>query len=236
MPGEWLAQLPEDLRTNETLTGHATLGDFAKSHLEAQGKLKEFDGKVKVHEGKIGDLEKKLGDSISKLPENATDEEKHIYYMQIGKPEKADDYDLPKPENGNADPDMVKWAKSTFHSAHLNKEQATAIGQAWNTYIAGRTKAEVELRGTERTEAESKLKTEWGDQYDGNVEMIRRVWSKNTESEFDAFVNETKIGNHPTFLKLIAKFAKLTGEDKSIHVEPSVGIQMGTFAYPDMKK
>ena len=30
MPGEWIAQLPADLQSNEAFTGYATLGDFAK--------------------------------------------------------------------------------------------------------------------------------------------------------------------------------------------------------------
>jgi hypothetical protein len=42
--GLWRAQLPADLKENETFTPYKTLGDFAKAHLETAGKVKDWMG------------------------------------------------------------------------------------------------------------------------------------------------------------------------------------------------
>ncbi len=234
MAGEWLQQLPEDLRTNEAFTGHATLGDFAKSHLDAQGKLKEFDGKVKENEGKIGDLEKKLGNTIPKLPENATDQEKEVFYLALGKPEKSEEYEFPEEGEVKHDEKMVSWARDTFHKANLSKEQGKTISQLWDGFIQEMSKSEIATREKERVEAETKLKTELGDKYDGTVEMVKRVWKKLSDSEFDTFANETKIGNDTRMIRFVMNVAKKIGSDASIQSLPGKG-EEETGWYPKTK-
>ena len=234
MSGEWSQQLPEDLRTNEAFTGHATLGDFAKSHLDAQGKLKEFDGKVKENEGKVVDLEKKLGNTIPKLPENATDQEREIFYLALGKPEKADGYEFPEGDGVKHDEKMVSWARDAFHKANLSKDQGKVMSQLWDGFIQDMVKAEIDTREKERTEAETKLKTELGDKYDGSVEMVRRVWKELSNSDFDAFINETKIGNDARMIRFVMNAAKKAGSDTSIQSLPGKGKEV-TDWYPKTK-
>ena len=45
----WAAQLPSDLRSNETLTGHKTIGELGKAYLDLHGKsatLSKYQGKT----------------------------------------------------------------------------------------------------------------------------------------------------------------------------------------------
>lgn len=205
----WTAQLPADLKDNPAFTAHKTLGDLAKAHLEVTGKVKEIDG-----------LKTKLDNSIPKLAADSTDEEKAIYYQSLGRPEKADGYEF---EGDKLDPKTVAWAKDAFYRAGLSKDQAKAISGSFNGFVKGLVDADAEQREKERGEAETKLKGELGDKYDGTVEMIRRFWKKHTTTELDAFVNETKIGNHPVFIRFMAAIAKATGEDISPAGSPVTG-------------
>ena len=51
MPGEWMAQLSDDLKENEALTSFETLSDLASAHLENVGKLSDLDGRATTLEG-----------------------------------------------------------------------------------------------------------------------------------------------------------------------------------------
>ena len=217
MPGEWLAQLPEDLRTNEAFTGHATLGDFAKSHLEAQGKLSEFDGKVKNFEGKVGNLEKRLTDSIPKLSEKPTDAEISAYRKVMGVPEKPEDYSFPKTEGMENSPEMVKWAGNVFHKHHISKAVGEEIGGEWNNFIAGIVQAEVEADENERVENEKKFRAEFKteEEFKAGMELTKRFWKKITNTDFDEAYKEAEAWQVPAFMRFIFTVAKATGEDIS---------------------
>ena len=226
MPGEWLAQLPEDLRTNEAFTGHATLGDFAKSHLEAQGKLKEFDGKATELTGKVTDLEGRLANTIPKLSEKATPEEQVAFWKSLGVPDKPELYEFPKGDGIEHDEGMVKWAQGVFHQAHLTPQQAALIGQQWDSFVKGMVEAEEKETVKAKQEAEIKFKADLGNdegKYKEAVELVKRVWKKLSDSEFNAFVDETGIGNDHRFIKFVHEIAKKTGEDMSPSGSPVRG-------------
>jgi hypothetical protein len=220
MAGEILAQLPADLQSHEALTGFNTAGDIAKAYIDTKGKVTEYEGKVKEYEGKITDLQ---ANSIPKLSQNATDADKAAYYKAIGRPDKPEGYELLGPDGKAMDSKISQWARNLFFENGISQEVAGKIGSAWNVYLGSVIKADVDLRTKERGEAETKLKAELGDKYDASVELVKRVWKKHSESEFDAFVNETKIGNDPRLIRFMIKIAKLTGEDISPPGSPRPG-------------
>ena len=203
----WIAQLPADLRDNQSFTTYKTIGELAKAHLSSSEKAKEADG-----------LKAKLEGSIPKLAEDSTDEEREVYFTSLGRPEEAAGYEF---DGENLDKKTEAWARDTFFKAGLTKDQGKAISGAWNGFVKQMLDAETSQREKERTEAETKLKGELGANYDASVEMARRFWKKVTSTEFDAFVNETKIGNHPVFIRFIIDRAKASGEDTSPAGSPS---------------
>lgn len=217
MAGEWVAQLPEDLRTNETFTGHATLGDFAKSHLEAQGKVKEFEGKVKEHEGKVADLEGRIANYIPKITEKSTDAEKAAYFKAVGRPDKAEEYEFPQVEGKENDPGMVKWARETFHKNGLSKEQAKAIGAEWNAFVTGMVETEDRLVMEERTTNEKAFKDQFKteDEYKAGYTLAKRFWDKVTGTKFDDMYKEPEVWQTPGMMAFIFGTAKMMGEDMS---------------------
>jgi len=195
----WRAGLPDDLKQNESFKSFKTVGDFANAHLETAKKLT--------------DAEARLKDSIPKLPDNATDEDRKIYFDALGRPEKAGDYEFDG-EDKNA-PEWTSFWKQQFHSLGLTKDQAKSLSAQWNGQLQKMVDSYNSARQKEVAEAETKLRTELGDKFDASVELAKRVYNKHLGKEFDkSFANGSAEYRFDS-IKLLLKLAALTGEDRS---------------------
>lgn len=195
----WRAGLPDDLKTNADLANFKTVGDFAKSALETQGKVKR--------------LETQLAGSIPKLPDNATDDDRAVYYDALGRPKQASEYEFDG-EDKNA-PEWTNLWKSEFHSLGLTKEQAKQLSSKWNAQMTAMVKAHNDTIAKETADAQSKLKTELGVSYDTSVELAKRLWQKHGDTEFDKVFADGTGANRFTMIRFLLKMASLTGEDTS---------------------
>jgi len=195
----WRAALPSEFKEHDFVKTFTKPGDFVKSALEIKTERDSLKTKV---EG-----------AIFKPDEKATPEQREAFYRSLGKPEKATEYELPKPEGMDADPTVVAWAQNTFHKAGVSKEQAAQIGGEWNNFMAEMAKANKEAVAKARTEAETKLKAEMGAEYPAAVELTKRFLTKHAKPEDMAFLDESGMGNHPALIRMIVDFAKKTGED-----------------------
>jgi hypothetical protein len=195
----WRAGLPGDLQQNETFKPFKTVGDFAKTYLETTAKVPE--------------LEQKLSNSIPKLKDSASDEERAAFYDALGRPKDAKEYEFDG-EDKNAPEWSSKW-KQEFHSLGLTKTQAKDLSVKFNGQIQAMVEAHNASLKNEYTAAETKLKSEWGDKFDTNVELAKRVYQKLNLSEFDKdFASGTDITRLST-IRLLMKVAAATGEDRS---------------------
>jgi hypothetical protein len=204
----WRAALPDEFKNHDLVKNYTKPGDFVK---DAVGFKTELDS-----------AKTQLESAIFKPGDNATDEEKNAFYKALGVPEKPADYEFDKTEGLDNDPKMIDWARGVFKQANLTKEQGKLISTAWNGFVKGiqeqtaeAEKAETQKVETARQEAETKLKTEWGAEFDKNIEFTKRGFKKFSDEEFDAFVDRTGIGNDPLFIKMIFKMGKAMGEDWS---------------------
>lgn len=208
----WEEQLEQSLR------GHEALREFKGPNDVVKGYLKQRD--------EVKDLQGKLGNTIPKLPENPTDEEREVYYLSLGKPEKHTDYEIPKPDSGMQDPRMVDWAQKTFHSANLTKEQASVVGKEWNSFVEDLVKSQQveaeKIKFDEETKFRNEFKTD--DEYKAGLELASRFWNKLTDTDFKEVMKEAETWKVPLLLRFIFKAAKTTGEDNSPHGQPQRGI------------
>lgn len=202
----WRAALPDEYKEHEFVKTFQKPGDFVKTAIEIKA---DRDS-----------LKTKLENSIPKLAADAKPEEQEAYYKALGRPDKPEGYEL---DGDHQDEKTVAWARNAFHKAGLNGTQAKTLSAEWNGFIASMVAAETETRQKEREAADAKLKTELGDRYDGSIEGVRRAWKKFTDTEFDAFVNETKIGNDPRLIRFMLKVSKAIGEDTSPAGSPPKG-------------
>jgi hypothetical protein len=200
-PG-WLSGLPADLRDNEAIKSHKTVGDFAKTYLETDKKAKEYKGQ--------------LDNSIPKLGENATQEERDKFFNSLGRPEKPDGYELDGEDKNS--PEWTGYWRNELHRIGVPKDQAKAISAAFNKQIAGMVEAHNAKILKENSDAAAALKTELGDKYDASVALVSRLWKQwgKTEVEFDkAFATETS-ANRVTMMRFLLNVAAKTGEDSSL--------------------
>ena len=63
--------------------------------------------------------------------------------------------------------------------------------------------------------AEAKLKSEWGDKFDTNVELAKRLYQKHLGNEFDKDFDSGTGTTLRSTIRLLLKVASLTGEDRS---------------------
>jgi hypothetical protein len=196
----WRAGLPDDLKEHEAFKSFKTVGEFAKSHLDTAKKAT--------------DLEKKLEDSIPKLPDDATQEERDVYQMSLGRPEKAEEYELAG--DGKDAPEWTNYWKGELFKLGVSKDTAKALSQALQSQIKRMVEAHNTSIKKEIEEASTKLKAEWGDKYEANVQLAQRLWKAHTDSDFDkAFTGETS-ANRFQIMRYLVKMAAKTGEDTSL--------------------
>ena len=198
-PPGWVAGLPDTLKTNETFTKFKTVGDFANDYIAVSTKA--------------GELEKRVENSIPKLPDDATAEERSLYYDALGRPKQPSEYEL-EGEDKNASEWTSQW-KQEFHSLGLTKAQAKALSQKWNGAVQKMVEAHNTSIKTEIATATTALKNEWGDKFDTNVELAKRLYQKHLGNEFDKDFVEGTDKTRLSTIRLLVKMAALTGEDRS---------------------
>jgi hypothetical protein len=221
MAGEWTAQLPDDLKTNEALTGYETIGDLAKDHLDVKGKLGEYEGKVKDFEGKVGDLEKRLANTIQKPSENATPEEVAAYHKALGVPSKPEDYKFEKPKDLPAgleyQDSTLSWWAQLAHKVGLPDKTAKAIFEEYNKMAVANYNQQVkdltDKVQKENEAAQTSLKEKWGPEYDKNFELAKRCVSYFGGDKFGEKVIQMGMGNDPDFLEFMVKVSKAFKDD-----------------------
>jgi hypothetical protein len=198
-PPGWVAGLPDALKTNEAFTKFKTVGDFANDYLTVSTKASE--------------LEKRVENSIPKLPDDASPEDRSLYFDALGRPKQPSEYEFDG-EDKNA-PEWTNFWKQQFHAYGLTKAQAKNLSAQFNGQMQKMVEAHnVKMQG-EVTAATEKLKSEWGDKFDTNVELAKRVYQKHIgndfDKDFDAGTGTTRLST----IRLLVKMAALTGEDRS---------------------
>jgi hypothetical protein len=195
----WRAGLPDDLKTNEAFVPYKTVGEFAKTYLDTSAKA--------------ADLAKKLEGSVPKLSDNATDAERAAFYDALGRPKQPSEYEFDG-EDKNASEWTSHW-KQQFHSLGLTKTQAKALSQQFNGQMQKMVEAHNAALKNEYTAAENALRSEYGDKFDTNVELAKRVYQKHLGNEFDKDFSAGTDKTRLSTIKMLVKLAALTGEDSS---------------------
>src|SRR5262249_48023271 len=138
--------------------------------------------------GKAADLEGKLADSIPKLPDDASDEDRATYYDALGRPTKASEYEFDG-EDKNA-PEWTNYWKEQFHGLGLTKTQAKQLSAAFNGQIQKLVEVHNNTLKAEMATAQQSLKAKYGDKYDTNVELAKRMWQNHGKEDFDKMFAE----------------------------------------------
>ena len=188
--GNWYDSLPEDLRGNEALKGFDGVESLAKAHLMAQDELKGLREQIEGGKPVI--------------------------------PDKPEGYELPAKFEGAPDEmagEISKQLSQIALAAGLTKEQA---GKAFSALMASELQGlKDEVAAIERHQAEVKaeLTKQYGDKY---AETMNTAFLRCSEiagkvgiqpDAFKAFLDQSAVGDDPTFIKFAVGLAQLVSSD-----------------------
>jgi hypothetical protein len=244
----------------------SSVNDLTTKYTEAGNKLTEYEGKLKdalFIPGSDAPPEKQqefrsriegyvkdniLKDNyIPKPKENATDEEKAVYYKAIGRPDTPESYEFPKVElpaglEKQIDPEAEKAFRADAFMLGLTKEQAGFIYKQFMERNVSRYNQSVQAQEQSRQDGELALKSEWGAKYAENAEITNRGMEK-VFKEFPnlkAKLEAAQMGNDPEVMKFFHFMGNAFVGDTLIRSE---GIrnehearEPGKLKYPSMEQ
>jgi hypothetical protein len=158
------------------------------------------------------------GEFKRQLPENATDEQKAEWRKANGIPEAPDKYDLPTWEDfqfGEEDKPMVDAFLSKMHASDASPAQVAAALETYKETVLQAQTARYEADKSFHSQAEDALRADWGNDYRGNIELVKRTLN-NTDiiptDVKDALMTARDgqgnlLRNNPAFLKMWAQIA-----------------------------
>lgn len=211
---DWRSNLPEDLRNHSSLQDIKDLGNLAKSYINAQSAL---GGRIKIPtedsspEDKAAFF-KRIQEvkGVYKMPE--TDEERESFYSMLGRPESADSYKV------ETDLDISKY-KSVAHKLGLTNDQFAGLISEFTK----NTHSEIEQMDAVFTGSLTKLKDDWGNEFDNHLKVGNQAF-KQLANEFPDEAELLKgsfVSKSPMFIKLLAEYGKSL-QEKGV-VNPSAG-------------
>lgn len=168
----------------------------------------------------VADLRRETATRVKPLGDDPTDEEIAAYRRQTGVPETVDGYDFAAPdgyETNESDFAFRSAMAEAMHSAHVTGAQASALNDAFNTFVA-QQQAEAETGASESLEHNiAALRQEFGAEYDRNVEQARRAAREFGSAGFIDFletrtVDGVPLGDHPEFVRAFARIGNGVGE------------------------
>jgi hypothetical protein len=157
---------------------------------------------------------------LLKLPEKAEDAEWGEVYNRLGRPSKADDYQLPVPEGDKGE--FAKIAGGKFHELGLTKDQGQKLAKWWNDSLS-QNKQTFEAQRTQALEGElNALKQEWGQAYDQNVNIARKAMTTFGISN-EKIESLEKTTGFTDLMKLLHGIGSKIGEDQFISGDSKAG-------------
>jgi len=212
--------------------------------LKGHESLLKFDTASKLARAYV-DLEQQQGNTVSLPGENATDEELSRFFERIapvlGRPETQDGYqfdDVELPEGVEltwVDGELKSFAEQAF-GLKLSQEQANELqkwfrGQTAN-YVKTLGEQRVAARDTALAEAERKLKSDWGSDYNKHKELANRTIAR--FPEFSKFVVDNELQTRPELRRFFADLGAQISEGEGPRSDGEGSSQPGESSFPHL--
>lgn len=193
---EFLSTLDEGLRDDTALAPFKDVNGLAKSYAE----LSRTMGKPRVD-----------------LPDDSWDEVKwNDHYTKLGRPETAEGYakDMALPEGVELNAEEAKWASELFHKNGISDKAGKDLLSQYVARQVEQESAREAAKTQSAADTEASLREEWGESYDGKLDMIKGLLTKfDNDSGFMESLNSSELGNNAQFTKFLAGLAEEFKED-----------------------
>lgn len=133
-------------------------------------------------------------------------------------PDTPDGYDFQKPDDYDVDEDTFKAFKQSAFDNGINQKQFDAI---MKTEVTRWQKSLESIKKTiedNQAEAEKSLKSEWGDNYEKEMEKAKKLLNHENlvDEGFKQFLEDTRFGDNPQVIRYFARLANAISEDTFI--------------------
>lgn len=176
-------------------------------------------------------LEKLMGvpkDQILKLPTEAGSPEWNKVFERLGKPEKAEAYQIEVPKDTPAaGKEFVDWAKNAAHKANMTSDQFKTLMGEWNTSMTAQTKAANDAAVAANKADGEALKTEWGNAYEQKEQMAKVAAKDLGLDEATVAALQNNLGYSKTmklFADIGAKFGEATHQGAGERPAPALDV------------
>ena len=198
---DWRESLPEDMRADKSFEKFKDVGGLAGSYLESQSALSKA---MKEPKGAIAPAE------------DAEPEAWDTYFNALGRPETAEGYGLEAPaelpEGMTYNADRTKALSDVAHKLGLNKAQLSGLHGAYNDMAKAEFEANTAANTKFLEESTATIKKEWGADFEANLKAGDTAIDRIFGNEFNKFLQDTGLGNHPAVIRGMFKASQAIGE------------------------
>ena len=199
---------------NPNVSKYKTVGELVKGHSEV---VKLVGSKGVIVPG-----------------ENATPAEWDKFYNQMGRPEKPEGYKFSAIKDLHPDvkitPETEAGFKALMHKRGVPAKIADGIFQDYFGMVSQEMKKRDDVTSQAKNEAETKLRNEWGNDFDKNLTGVKRLVEKFGGKEGLSAFDENGLGNNPAVLKTLAGIVKMMSEDSFVKGGIDLTIDSSTAA------
>ena len=193
---DWISTLSPDVRARVDVSDYKSPDDLGVALINA---------------------EKKIGAKGVILPgENATDADWDKFWNELGRPDKAEGYDLgdfKPPEDLPWDEEAQGGALAAFHGLGLTNKQAQGVLDHYVDYINGEVDRQNKDAANAAAAAETALRRELGSAYDAKMDLANRVVAQFGGAELVEELKNNGQGRNPAMVKAFMAIGEAFGED-----------------------
>jgi len=212
--------------------GNFTRTDWAGAGSKLGEKIKSMSALVKVHET----LERlnSTGSKVALPSEHASDEEWAHFYQRLGRPESAEGYEIPLPEEiekaGVLSKESLGAFREVAHKAGLTPKQASAIADYYFKEAQEGLAGVAQSQEQEMAAVVQDLEKDFGPR--GSPKWKREIALAEHGARALGIDNETlkatpSLANNPVFIRAMRKVAAMAGEPKAAGAGGEGGIGAG---------
>ena len=196
-----------------------------QGELASEPSLRNFDSVDKLAQSYVH-LVRKMGappENFVQIPKEG--ESWDGVYEALGRPSEPSGYNL---DDYEPTPGTLDDFRNHAHKMGLTQQQAEhLLNSSINEAQSAQQRNKDQLNDIEM-EAQGQLNRDWpGKEYDRNMEYARRAFSQFATPELLSFVEDTRLGDHPEILKMMAKIGRsfsehnlLVGQDAPTQLNP----------------
>lgn len=198
-PADWREKLAgDDKKSIDRLKRFAAPSDLLKSYRQLEQKLSS------------GELKR------AAAPENATPEELKAWRAEVGVPETPEGYLEKLPKDlivGDDDKEMIDDYLKQMHAANASPDQVAANLKWYTDFHERQQTQQAENDRTFHDTSVEELRGEWGQEYRGNVNMVKNLLASAPEGVAENILaarlaDGTLFGDNPNTLRWLAGLAR----------------------------